>query len=115
MTESALFLTDSEVSALAETLQQNTPMTADYELRGRPHCQMTLSELNDRWISAYREVFGDKSKAAVRDMSDYFAEFQLRGLRRLPDRVHEIPGIQDFGNPEAKSFWLFKGFRRSRS
>jgi hypothetical protein len=61
--------------------------TADYLRRGRRFLSLPLSELNDRWIPAFRDAILNKIVDRVLDMDDFAAELRLRGLDPPFDRV----------------------------
>jgi hypothetical protein len=78
---------------LADALMKEA---ADYVQRGRRHQSLQLSELNDRWVAAFRDVFARRLGQRVTDMDDLGAELRLRGLEPPYDRVVvEVQKIQD--------------------
>jgi hypothetical protein len=61
--------------------------TADYVRRGRRFLSLPLSELNERWIAAFRDVVSNSMVDRVVDMDDFAAELRLRELDPPLDRV----------------------------
>jgi hypothetical protein len=80
---------ESEYRALAEEFLAHELMseTADYVQRGRRFGSLELSELSDRWISAFRDAFTNSMADRVVEMNDLAAELRLRGLDPPYDRV----------------------------
>jgi hypothetical protein len=63
--------------------------TADYVQRGRRFLSLPLSELNERWIAAFRDVIINNLRERIIDMDDLAAELRLRELDPPYDRVAE--------------------------
>jgi hypothetical protein len=54
--------------------------TADYMRRGRRFLSLPLSELDDRWILAFRDAISNGMVDRIVDMDDFAAELRLRGI-----------------------------------
>jgi hypothetical protein len=54
--------------------------TADCMRRGRRFLSLPLSELNDRWILAFRDAISNGMVDRIVDMDDFAAELRLRGI-----------------------------------
>jgi hypothetical protein len=78
-----------EDRALAEEFLAHALMneTADYVQRGRRFLSLPLSELDDRWIATFRDVFTNSLVDRIVEMDDLAAELRLRGLDSPYGRV----------------------------
>jgi hypothetical protein len=74
--------------ALAEAFLQHELMneTKDYLDRGRLFEQLSIGELNEKWITAVRRFVADDS-SVVFEMDDLAAELRLRSLEPPFDAV----------------------------
>jgi hypothetical protein len=81
--------------------------TADYVRRGRRYLSLPLSELNDRWIPAFRDAVSNGMVDRVVDMDDLAAELRLRGLDppfdRVADEVEKLTADLEKTGPDSTS------------
>jgi hypothetical protein len=63
--------------------------TAAYLRRGRQHESLELPELNDHWVTAFRDWFDSREQSHALAVEDLAAELRLRGLDPPYSRIEE--------------------------
>jgi hypothetical protein len=114
---------------LADEFMQHALMeeTKEYLQRGRQHVSLQLAELNDRWVTAFRDWFNHKeqehgNQERVIAIDDLSAELRLRGLEppyaSVPDEVAAMHAEMVQLGPDSASDSLrskIRDFRIQRS
>jgi hypothetical protein len=69
---------------------QTTREIESYLQRGRAHKDLTVDELNSRWVSAFRMWFGSRGAEDTLGYYDLDIELELRGLEPPGDAIQAV-------------------------